>query len=95
MAQQYGVLLPYSRTHESEADVIGLDLMAKAGFDPRQSVRLWQKMSQASQGQEPTEFLSTHPANETRIADLNNNMSKAMQTYQQAQAAGRRPNCSK
>ncbi len=92
---QYGVLLPYSRTHESEADQIGLDLMAKSGFDPRQSVRLWQKMSQASQGQEPTEFLSTHPANATRIDDLNKNMTKAMQTYQQAQASGRRPKCSK
>lgn len=92
---QYGVLLPYSRTHESEADIIGLDMMAKSGFDPRQSVRLWQKMSQASQGQEPTEFLSTHPANATRIDDLNKNMSKAMQTYQQAQALGRNPRCSK
>lgn len=92
---QYGVLLPYSRTHESEADIIGLDLMAKSGFDPRQSVRLWQKMSQANRGQEPTEFLSTHPANATRIDDLNSNMPRAMQTYQQAQAAGRRPNCHK
>lgn len=89
---EYGVLLPYSRTHESEADLIGLDMMAKAGFDPRQSVRLWQKMSQASQGQEPTEFLSTHPANATRIDDLNKNMPKAFQQYQ---ASGRHPNCSK
>lgn len=88
---EYGVLLPYSRTQETEADVIGLDLMAKAGFDPRQSITLWQKMSQASQGQ-PPEFLSTHPADATRIDGLSRNMPKALQQYQ---AAGNRPNCSK
>lgn len=92
---QFGILLPYSRTHESESDIIGLDLMAKAGFDPRQSVVLWQKMSRASQGQQVPEFLSTHPAHDTRIQELSNNVPKAMQTYQQAQAAGQRPNCRK
>ncbi|NOQ34790.1 MAG: M48 family metalloprotease [Methylococcaceae bacterium] len=92
---QYGILLPYSRDHESESDVIGLDLMAKAGFDPRQSTVLWQKMSRASQGQQPPEFMSTHPAHDTRIQELNSNMPQAMQKYQQAQAAGKRPNCRK
>jgi predicted Zn-dependent protease len=95
MAAEYGVLLPYSRTQESEADVIGLDLMAKSGFDPRQSLVLWQKMSQASGGQEPPEFMSTHPANASRISELSNNMPRAVQEYQQAQASGRHPNCSK
>jgi predicted Zn-dependent protease len=92
---EYGVLLPYSRTQESEADVIGLELMAKSGFNPNQSISLWQKMSQATQGQTPPEFMSTHPASASRIDDLNKNMPKAMQYYQQAQAAGRHPKCSK
>jgi predicted Zn-dependent protease len=92
---QYGVLLPYSRTQESEADVIGLDLMAKAGFNPQQSIRLWQKMSQASQGQQPPEFMSTHPADSSRIEGLNKIMPRALQEYQQAQASGKHQNCSK
>jgi predicted Zn-dependent protease len=92
---QYGLLLPYSRTQESEADIIGLNLMAKSGFNPRQSVNLWIKMAQASQGQTPPEFMSTHPADSTRIDGLNKNMSGALQLYQQAQNAGRHPNCSK
>jgi predicted Zn-dependent protease len=92
---QYGVLLPFSRTQESEADVIGLDLMAKSGFDPRQSINLWVKMSQASQGQTPPEFMSTHPADSTRMDNLNKNMPRALQEFQQAQAQGKRPYCSK
>ena len=90
---QYGVLMPYSRVHESEADIIGVDLMAKAGFDPRQSVALWQLMNQASQGQQPAEFLSTHPSHATRIQDLERHMPQAMALYQQAQAMGKQPNC--
>lgn len=95
LGAQYGILLPYSRTHESVADVLGLDYMAKAGFDPRQSVVLWQKMGQASKGAQPPEFMSTHPAHESRIQELNRHMPKAMQIYQQARAAGKRPNCQK
>jgi predicted Zn-dependent protease len=90
---QYGILMPYSRVHESEADMIGVDLMAKAGFDPRQSIGLWQKMEQASQGQQPLEFMSTHPAHATRIQDLNNHMPQAITLFQQAQAAGKQPHC--
>jgi predicted Zn-dependent protease len=89
---QYGVLMPYSRTHESEADIIGVDLMAKAGFDPRQSISLWQKMDQASQGQ-PIEFLSTHPSHSTRIQDLNQHMPNAMGLFQQARSMGKQPRC--
>ncbi|EIJ41349.1 Peptidase family M48 [Beggiatoa alba B18LD] len=89
---QFGVLLPYGRTQESEADIIGLQLMANAGFDPRQSIQLWQNMSAASQGQ-PPEFLSTHPAHETRIQQLSNAMPQAMQLYETAKKQGRTPNC--
>ncbi|MDO9162893.1 MAG: M48 family metallopeptidase [Methylococcaceae bacterium] len=91
---QYGILMPYSRTHESEADTIGIDLMAKSGFDPRQSINLWQKMDQASQGQQPIEFMSTHPSHGTRIQQLEQHLPQAMSFYQQAQAAGRQPHCS-
>ncbi|CAM3795544.1 M48 family metallopeptidase [Vibrio aquimaris] len=67
---QYGVLLPYGRTQESEADLVGLELMAKAGFDPTQSVELWKNMAKASGGSQPPELLSTHPSHSTRIQDL-------------------------
>jgi predicted Zn-dependent protease len=68
---QVGVLLPYSRAHETEADHIGILLMAKAGYDPRESVELWQRMDEASEGSgRPPEFLSTHPNPETRISNL-------------------------
>ncbi len=90
---QYGILMPYSRTHESEADMIGVDLMARAGFDPRQSISLWQKMDQASQGQQPLEFMSTHPSHATRIQDLEKHMPQAMGLFQQAQAQGKQPRC--
>jgi predicted Zn-dependent protease len=92
---QYGIILPFSRSHESEADIMGLDFMAKAGFDPRESINLWKKMAQASKGKSPAEFLSTHPSNSTRIAELSENMPKAMTLYHQAQSAGKRPNCRK
>lgn len=91
---QYGIILPFSRTHESEADIIGLDLMAKAGFNPRQSINLWEKMDQASKG-EPAEFMSTHPSHSTRINELSAHMPEALQLYQQAQSIGKKPRCSK
>ncbi|MFI3188468.1 peptidase [Crenothrix sp. D3] len=90
---EYGILKPYSRTHESEADIIGMDLMAKAGFDPNQSITLWQKMDQASQGQQPIEFMSTHPAHATRIQQLQQHIPQAMALFQQAQAMGKQPRC--
>lgn len=92
---QYGVIMPFSRLHESEADRIGLDLMAKAGFDPAESIALWQKMSQASQGPRPVEFLSTHPSHATRIQDLQARLPVARQIQQQANAAGKIPRCVK
>jgi len=88
---QYGIILPFSRTHESEADLIGLGLMAESGFNPRESVKLWQNMSKA--GGQPPEFLSTHPSSSTRIKDLNARMPRALDTYSKAQAKNRKPNC--
>ena len=90
---QYGLLMPYSRLQESEADMIGVDLMAKAGFDPQQSIKLWQKMAQSSQGHQPVEFMSTHPSHTTRIQDLQRHLPQAMQLFQQAQAMGKKPHC--
>ncbi|HEY9031762.1 MAG TPA: M48 family metallopeptidase [Kangiella sp.] len=89
---QVGVILPFNRKHESESDEIGLELMARAGFDPRQSVELWKNMQKAG-GSSTPEFLSTHPGTDSRIRDLNARMDRAMKIYQQAQASGKRPNC--
>ena len=89
LGAQVGILPPFSRAQESEADLIGLELMARAGFDPRQSVELWKNMS-ASGGQQPSEFLSTHPSDNTRISNLQSHMEKAIQLYQQAPT---HPNC--
>lgn len=89
---QVGVLLPFGRKDESEADTIGLELMAKAGFDPRESVQLWKNMAKQGGGGQP-EFLSTHPSHQTRISDLQSNMSQAMEWYQAAKASGKNPSC--
>ncbi len=85
--------LKFSRDHESESDNLGLTLMARAGFDPRASVQVWQNMSRLAKGKKPPEFLSTHPSNQTRINDLNSKMPQALQIYQQARSQGKRPNC--
>lgn len=77
---QVGFLLPYSRAQESEADYIGVLLMAKAGYDPRESVALWQRMSQGGGSRGP-EYLSTHPNPETRITQLQGWMPQALQYY--------------
>jgi predicted Zn-dependent protease len=92
LGAQVGVLLPYSRLQESEADVIGLELMSRAGFDPRQSTELWRNMARQG-GQRPPEFLSTHPDPQGRIRELNTHMANALSRYEQARGAGRRPNC--
>ncbi len=89
---QYGVLMPFSRVHESEADLLGLDIMAKAGFDPTQSITLWEKMAAASGGKTP-EFLSTHPSHSSRIEDLQEHMPAALQLQRQAIAKGKVPRC--
>jgi predicted Zn-dependent protease len=91
---QFGIALPHSRTQESEADLIGLDLMARAGFNPRESVELWRNM-QAAGGKSPPQWLSTHPANETRIENLEAHMPDAVVSYNQAGAAGLHPKCTR
>ncbi|CAB3923042.1 M48 family metallopeptidase [Achromobacter piechaudii] len=76
--------LPNSRTHETEADRMGVELAARAGFDPRAAVTLWQKMGSASSGSAPPEILSTHPSAESRIADLQAASQQVLPLYQQA-----------
>jgi metalloendopeptidase OMA1, mitochondrial len=82
---QVGVLLPFSRKHESEADYIGILLAADAGYDPRESVHLWERMEKMSGGGGPSEFLSTHPGHETRIEQLKTWMPEAMAIFQTKQ----------
>ncbi len=77
-------ILPYSRTHESEADYLGLIYMAKAGYDPRAAVRFWRKMQAEAGAGEPPEFLSTHPTSDTRIADLEKWMPEALGYYEES-----------
>jgi predicted Zn-dependent protease len=89
---QVGVLLPYGRKHESEADLIGLDIMATAGFDPHESIALWRNMSSAG-GAQPPEFLSTHPSHSSRIYELERRIPMAMPLFENARTRGQRPRC--
>lgn len=75
-----GLVLPYSRLHEKEADHLGLIFMAKAGYDPREAVGFWERMSEQS-GPNPPEFLSTHPSDKARIQEIENLLPEAMQYY--------------
>lgn len=80
VATQLGVLLPFSRTHESEADHIGLILMARAGYNPAAAVSFWQRMDKRK-GKKLPQFLSTHPANKTRVKRLKNLLPKIIKYY--------------
>jgi predicted Zn-dependent protease len=81
---QYGVLLPFSREHESEADEVGLYYMARAGYDPHEAVHFWERMEQNSSGPQRPEFASTHPSHGTRIARLQEHMPQAEEEYRKA-----------
>ena len=91
-AVDIAVGLPYDRRQESEADRVGLGYMAEAGYDPRSSLYLWRNMSQLGQGA-PAEFLSTHPSDDRRMADLVSGMTPALIAYNEAGEAGHRPGC--
>jgi predicted Zn-dependent protease len=82
---QYGVLLPFGRKDEYEADKYGLIFTALAGYDPREAVRFWQRMSSANGGQKQPEFLSTHPSDENRIAQLQSMMDETISKYYRPQ----------
>src|SRR3954462_14206087 len=84
---KFGVLMPFSRNHESDADHIGLIYMARAGYDPQESIRFWKRMESSGGGNQPPEFLSTHPSHGTRVQQLESWMPEAMQIYNQSQHA--------
>lgn len=81
---QFGVLLPFSRKHESEADELGLIYMARAGYDPAEAIAFWERMAQAG-GAQPPEFASTHPAHGTRIEHLRRLLPRAREEYAASQ----------
>lgn len=89
---QYGILMPYSRVQESEADRLGLTLMARAGFYPAESIKLWRNMSAAG-GAQPSGFLSTHPSHSTRISGLTAILPNAQRLQRTAHLQGKRPAC--
>lgn len=91
---QYGLIMPYSRAHESEADIVGQDLMARSGFSPEASVQLWKNMSKLSKDA-PPEFMSTHPSNETRIKQLNAHLAVSQPYYLAEKSSGKLPQCVK
>lgn len=94
LGAQFGILLPYGRKQESEADEIGLYYLAEAGFDPSQAVTLWQNMQSQSQG-EPPQFLSTHPSSESRIRNLSQLQPKAREYSAKAKSMGYQPRCTR
>jgi len=83
---QYGVLLPFGRDHEVEADQMGLLYMARAGYDPRESIPFWERMGRAAGGGQPPEFMSTHPSHGTRIQNLQAFMERALSEYSRVRA---------
>lgn len=87
-----GVVRPHSRTQESEADNVGLMMMARAGFDPRAAVDLWQSMGERG-GAAPPEFLSTHPSPQSRVDHLSGLLAEAVPVFERARAEGRTPVC--
>ena len=93
LGTQVGVLLPYGRVQESEADILGLQLMASAGFKPEQAVELWHNMAAVTKGKAPPEFLSTHPSSDSRISELQKQLAVVAPYYAKAQELGRKPQC--
>lgn len=94
MGAQLGLSLPFSRANEVEADTVGLNYMAAAGFNPSASIQLWKNMGEKNK-LGPPEFLSTHPSGENRIQELIEQLPEALKIYNAAQASGRKPDCQK
>jgi predicted Zn-dependent protease len=94
MGAQLGLSLPFSRANEVEADTVGLNYMAAAGFNPSQSIQLWKNMGEKNK-LGPPEFLSTHPSGDNRIQELVQQLPEALKIYNLAQASGRKPACQK
>jgi len=92
MGAQLGLSLPYSRANETEADTVGLNYMAAAGFNPAESIQLWKNMGKKNK-LGPPQFLSTHPSGDNRIQELIGQLPEALKIYNAAQAAGRSPAC--
>ena len=88
-AANLAVSLPYARKQEADADLVGLELAARAGYDPRAAVAVWQKMSKYAQGAgsgQPPQFLSTHPSNQNRIKEIEANLPRVLPLYKKAGA---------
>lgn len=94
LGAQVGVLMPYGRGQEREADILGLEIMANAGFRPKASLDLWQNMAEAAPGN-PPEFLSTHPSPQSRMAELEAKLPEAAELYRRARDRGHSPGCSR
>lgn len=92
LGAQYGVLMPYGRGQETEADVLGIQTMAEAGFRPEASIALWENMAEAAGGS-PPELLSTHPSPESRMDELRDQLPQAQDIYQRARENGNTPDC--
>jgi len=92
MGAELGLLRPYGRGQESEADVVGLEYMARAGFDPRASINLWTNMGRENP-LGPPEWMSTHPSGDTRIGELAEELVDTLPLYNAAREAGLDPNC--
>jgi len=92
-AADIALTLPFSRKQETEADLVGLEYMAKAGFDPRATIALWKRMAETREFRQ-AEFMSTHPSDDRRLDDLVKSLTPALIQYNAAREAGKIPNCS-
>ena len=92
-ATMLAFMLPFTRDQETEADAVGMHSMSKAGYDPRATFYLWKAMSASEEGARPAEFAPTHPAPDTRMADLVPHLTQALTEYNTAREAGVRPHC--
>jgi len=91
LGAQVGLLLPFSRLHEYEADRLGLTFMAMAGYDPREAVTFWERMAEQGKGKKPPEFMSTHPSDANRIANIKRLLPEVMPYYTRAKQRAAKP----